>query len=204
MANLLSRRSPPGFAATLLEGIRLELVVTLSDSDDVGIPSGLLGGFSGIADGFAQKPPGFPPHAVYRWDSQRAGSSILSTGTRTLYYTRDATALMQFPVSQPSGPPPTVKDRFEYLSAILGGTYHSTLEARMWHSVKWIDSVTYRANVAEKKREIKREYDNLIKRLLSDGRLTADQAAQLPLRLTTVVRDERRDRTRPLPDVTRD
>ena len=203
LANLLAHRSPPGFAATLLEGIELELVVTVSDNGDDGIDSVLGGGISGT-DGVAQKPPGFPPHAVYRWDSQRVGSSILSTGIRTLYYTRDVSALMQFPVSYPSGPAPTVNDRFAYLSAILGGTYHPTLEARMWHSVKWSNGVTYRTNVADKQRAIKREYDNLIKRLVSDGHLSADEAAALPLQLTTTVKDERRDRKRPLPDVSRD
>jgi hypothetical protein len=198
LANLLVPRAPSGFAASLLQGVHVELLVTVSETGETGIEMGFAGGGG---DGIGQKPSGFPPHAVYGWDSQRAGTSVLSTGPRTLYYLRSVTADFQFPTAHPLNSLPTVKDRLAYLSAIAGGSYRSTLDARMGLGVKWTNGAAYRTSVAEKRREIQREYAGLIARLVNNGRLSADEAARLPLGLKTVIRDERSDRSRPLPQI---
>jgi hypothetical protein len=100
---------------------------------------------------------------------------------------------------------PTDDDRFAYLSAIAGGDDgRSDLRGRMTLGVTWTNGAAYRAQVREKRRTIERMYAGLLARLVSKRRLTADEAAALPLHLTTTVKDERIDRKSPLPDVTRD
>jgi hypothetical protein len=198
LANLLVPRSPSGFAASLLHGLRVELLVTVSES---GGTSTELGSGISHTDGIGQKPPGFPPHAEYHWEWLPAGSSLLSTGPRSLYYSRRVTAEAQFPVSYTARLMPTGDDRVAYLSAIAGSEYRSDLGGRMVLGVRWTNGGGYRADVRKKRRAIEREYAGLLARLVSRGRLNADEAARLPLSLTTVVRDERGDRSRPLPQI---
>jgi hypothetical protein len=200
LANLLAPGPPSGFAALVLRGLRLDLLVTVSDDGNSG--TGVGWASSGVADGTGEKPDGFPPHALYRWGSAMTGDVILSTGPRTLYYSRSVSSARQFPVSHPSGPLPDADDRLTYLSATPGRP-QIDLKSRFYLHLAWSDVDTFRERVREEQQKIADQYSRALTDLMTGGHLTAEEVAALPLQLTTTVYDARTDRTLRLPEVPR-
>jgi hypothetical protein len=201
LANLLVPRSPSEFAAMVLQGLRLELAVTVSDEGNVVSCCGMLGGL-GIRDGVAQKPAGFPLHAEYRWGTAMAGSVVLSAGPRRVYYSRAVSVADQFPVSFPSVFAPSPDDRLAYLMAISKQSSQFGLKSRSALALAWSDAQTFNAVVRTEQQRIADAYNGVLTQLITDGRLTDQEAATIPIRLITTVDDVRTNRTPALPDVT--
>ncbi|MGH7552487.1 MAG: hypothetical protein ACREMQ_05615, partial [Longimicrobiales bacterium] len=161
------------------------------------------GGGGGVTDGIGQKPDGFPPHALYRWGSAMAGDVILSTGPRTLYYSRSVSSARQFPVSYPSGSLPNADDRLAYVSAIVGRRAPMNLTTHSYLDLAWSDSDKFRERVRDEQQRIADQCNHVLTQLMTEGRLTAEEVATLPLQLTTTVDDARTERTPQLPEVPR-
>jgi hypothetical protein len=75
------------------------------------------------------------------------------------------------------------------------------LKSRSFLALAWRDDDTFREAVRNEQQKIAVTYNRMLAQLITDGRLTAEEAAMLPLLLTTTVYDGRTDRTPPLPDV---
>jgi hypothetical protein len=115
-ANLLLASRPPGFAALLLSDMPLTRLIAVFDAGNGGSFAGSLSG--GVSDGIGVSPPGYPPFAMYRFESgPRTGYVVLATGPRTVYYSRTVTYQYQFGISQVCGDRP---NRAEYLAAMPG------------------------------------------------------------------------------------
>lgn len=201
LANLLVPRSPSGFAARLLQGLQWELVVTLSDD---GNTLSLGGGSvsSGVADGIGQKPAGFPPHAQYRWGAAMAENVMLSAGPRSIHYSRSVSTADQFPVSYPSLLSPNANDRLAYILAISRQSNRFDLKSSSALALAWSDPESFRGRIRAEQQRIADAYDRVLTQLITDGRLTAQEASTIPIRLTTTVHDARTKRTPQLPGVT--
>src|SRR5262245_5327913 len=98
LANLLLRSRPNGFIQKVLAPMHLQLFVTVSEEGRMG--SGGVGG-GGVGDGIGQSPADYPPRATYRLEiGPSPGCVVLSTGPRTVYYSRSVTYSFQFGVSE--------------------------------------------------------------------------------------------------------
>lgn len=199
LANLLSSQPPvPGFAATLLRGMTVSLEVAVVDGGGLGMASG--GGMSACGGvGLVRGPTGFPPHAVYAFESGfNPGAIVLSRGPRHVYYsrrleTRDASTTYR------EGP--TTKDRLVYVTALIRATdpsFTSSLRARTSVSVVWHDESSLRSAIAAQRQQISAEYERILQALMELGYLTSAEAEGLPLPLSTEIFDVRSNRDRPL------
>jgi hypothetical protein len=119
IANVLLREnpSPHGFAADLLNGVKPTLSISVSDDGLAGFGSGSFA--AGVVDGIGENPRGFPPHAVYEFESESIGSTVLSTGPRTTCYSRRVTTEFQFGLARRIEGWPTIDNRLAYVNALV-------------------------------------------------------------------------------------
>jgi len=199
IANLLIARAPIGFASLLLRDISFELHVTVRDQGEgAGLGSGYGGGAG--ADGIAQKPAAFPPHAEYQWDAARAGSILMSSGPRTLYYRRVLSWRDQFGVAFRSSTV-TGDDRLQYVAAIAHRAGPFALRERTDQYLIWNGPDGFIRKVRGEQQRIATLYTLILTELVAAGRLTREEADALPPHLVTVIDDARSKRTPPLPAV---
>jgi len=194
IANLLLKESAPprGFAAHVLTGVKLTLAISVTDgSIPAGIGSG-VGFGAGVADGIGQNPRGFPPHAVYDFESARTpGSILLSTGPKDAFYSRRVTNDFQFGVATLLVATPSVDTRLDYLNAIVARRDRFALQEHTSVEIKWRDERALRAEIARNQKKIADEYDRMLRVLMNLGYLTADEANSVPLMLNTDIHDLR-------------
>lgn len=200
IANLLVVRAPVGFAALLLREATFTLRVSVVDQES---PTGRGGGSSmSRADGIAQKPEGFPPHAEYQWSPALGGSVLLASGPRAIFYRRVVTWQSQYGVAWGHSPDtPSDADRLAYLSAVAGMRDPFALRSHADLTVAWNGPDAFLRDVRQEQRRIASAYQALLERLVANGRLTPDEAKSLPLHLETTTTDSRLDRRMPLPSV---
>jgi hypothetical protein len=198
LANLLSSQAPvPGFAATLLRGVRVTLEIVVVDP---GVGAGIGSGGGGGGDGgitLDRGPTGFPPHAVYAFESgDNVGAIVLSRGPRTVYYSR------RIGMRWPSGREgPTTEDRLAYLNVLLRATdysFGSRLRPRTSVSIAWTNEPALRDSIATEQKKISDEYERMLQALMDLGYLTAEEANSLPLALDTEIHDQRSNPMQPL------
>jgi hypothetical protein len=198
---LLKESAPPrGFAADLLNGIKLTLEISVSDDGTSGgIGSGALGRSVGVADGIGETPRGFPPHAVYDFELRRTpGSILLSTGPQDAFYSRRVTNDFQFGVATVFEGWPSVDIRLDCVNALGARRYRFYLKERTSVNLKWRNEQTLRADIAREQKKISDEYERMLQALMNAGDLTAEEANTMPLALNTQIDDVRTDRKRPL------
>jgi hypothetical protein len=198
LANLLIPRSPIGFASLLLRDINFELRVTVLGGAESSLGLGGGGGMS-VADGVAQKPVGFPPHAEYQWDMARAGSLVMSSGPRTVYYRRVVSWRDQFSTAYASRGRPTTDDRLLYLAAVAHHSGPFGPRPTTSLGLTWKGPEAFMREVGGQQRRIASAYDGVLRELVAVGRLTKEEANSL--RLATTVEDARTIRTPRLPAV---
>ncbi len=199
VANLLLVRPPAGFASTVLKQLKLHLTIVVSDGGNIGQGSAHGGG--GIADGIGQRPKDFPPYAFYRFEDAASGASVLSTGPRTVYYSRTLFTDWQYPTATPIGGGPYDQDRLDYVAAILGRFERLALRAQTSVSIRWRNERDYALKVANARQDIQLIYAEVLNRLVAEHHLTDEERRSLPIQLTIEVNDQRTNRTEPLPSL---
>lgn len=196
IANLLLVTRPPGFAARLLTGLRLTLVVHVTNDANLGF--GVGGGFSSEHSLDAAFAAGFPPLADYRYAVARAGATVQSVGPRTIYYERrldTRPTFSRFNYANPAGPSNT--DRVDYLNALI--REGRALEERTQPTVVWRGAAALRRAVADHRERVESRYQIAIGSLVARGLLSEADSRSLVPEIIVRVEDHRDDKSQPLP-----
>jgi hypothetical protein len=201
VANALLNAKAHGFGASLLKNLRFRVLLTVSEGGNTGTVDG--GGAGGmVGDGIGVNPNGFPPEALYRFELLPAkGNIVLSTGPRTVYYSRTVENRAQFGVSSFDIGGPTDEERFQYVTAMAGSQWQRMSLSRS-ESVRWQDTPRLIEDVRIARIAAQDRYQALVEGMVSAGYLTVEEAASLSKPLIEIrLIDARKDKSIPLPDI---
>ena len=209
MANLLLEPCASGFAAQILSPLRFSLTITVveSGSNESGFGAGSGGGIS-IGDGIGQIPAGFPPLAWYRFEGldgppQRRGNIVLSSGPRSVYYSRVVKTTFQFGTSEISTPGPSDEDRLKYLQWMVD-RYGRPLPVRRFEHIGWRDEADFVRQASALDHRVTFDYRFLLDGLVKAKCLSKEETGQLATpRVDVRVEDTRANRSSALPRLPR-
>ena len=184
-ANLLLPRKPPGIAARLLAGLRVQTWLTISDD---GLTSSGGGGGS-IGCGITGSALGMPPWPSYTFTSERASDDVLfADGPQPVSIRRTV---------QPAGEPPyrggsfsggpDGDDRLRYLAEVAGP--QMLLHGSESHGMAWHPNLDLDAARADLRRDITERHAALVRDLVVAGWVSADDAAALTVQVDIDVVD---------------
>ena len=199
-ANLLLRDEAPGLASHLLQNVRLQLIISVSEGGNVS--SGGGGGVGGgVGDGIGQNPKGFPPHPGYRFETAaRSGFVVLADGPRPVFYSRIVHTDFQYGVSQLHDGGPSEDDRLTYLQAMADPFSRPTLRARTNEVASWSTPAALLERVAELRGDLERRFDAIRRRVEERSKIsTGSSRPDIDVQLV----DRRKDRSVPLPAIPR-
>jgi hypothetical protein len=201
VANALLDAKVPGFAASLLKNVRFHVLFDVSEGGNKGFVEGGSSS-SGVSDWIGLNPTGFPPIALYEFGLLPSkGDIVLSTGPRTLYYSRRVEYKPQFGAASFDVVGPTDEDRFRYVTA-MGASEWQQMSLSKSEAVRWRDRRRLVEDVAVARSAVEGRYRALIQALVSAGRLTVEEANSLPkLMIEIKLVDDRDDKSIPLPDI---
>jgi hypothetical protein len=195
---LLEDRAP-GFAEYLVGSIRLRLTVTVGDVDRVWL-GGSRRGPDGVGCGVGQDPPGFPPHAEYRFEGEpRPGFLVLATGPHSVYYSRRVTTSLQYAVSHLHTTAPSDEHRMDYLRAMSSETGGNPFRANTEVTVRWSTANALVGRIGQLRSEVEHRFRSLVDRARQFHPIPSDLLVQPPIDVQLV--DRRSDRTAPLPKI---
>lgn len=201
-ADMLVEDRSPGLGEYLAETVRLQLTVTVSDTENTGFGH-VEGGGGGIGCGIGQTPPGYPPHAEYRFESgPRAGFTVLTTGPRPVYFSRTVSTTFQYAVSVATITGPTDDDRLAYLQAMSPQPAAVALRAHTFATVAWSTAAALSQRVEELRSGVELQFRSLVEdvRQAVPGLKTRPNAV-LPIEVHLV--DRRVDQTERLHQIRR-
>jgi hypothetical protein len=200
VANLLLKTKPAGFAFRLLDGLRLNLAIHVTDDPNV-----LGGGVGGSCDGpnYAVLVPGFPPLAHYQFVLAEPGATILSIGPETVYYVRrlrsPATIL---PLDRSNVARADDHDRVKYVNALVRERVEMVpLRHKHTATIRWTDSRALQREISVHRRRVEEHYEHVLSVLKSIQRLSEDESRKLTPNVTITVEDYRTDKTETLPPI---
>ncbi len=147
-------------------------------------------------------PSGFPPTALYEFGLLPSkGYIVLSTGPRTLYYSRRIEYKPQFGAAAFDVVAPSDEERFQYVTAMAGSEWQGMSLSRS-EAVRWRDSRQLVQDVAVARGAAEGRYRALVQALVSAGRLSVEEATRLPKpEIEIKLVDDRDDRSIPLPNI---
>lgn len=199
-ANVLLRDQAPGLASHLLQNVRLQLIISVSEGGNVS--SGGGGGVSGgVGDGIGQSAKGFPPHAAYRFETAaRPGFVVLADGPRAVFYSRIIHTDFQYGVSELHSYGPNDDDRLTYLQAMADPFSRPTLRAQTNEVAAWTTPAALLERVAELRGDLERRFDAIRGRVEELYKIsTGSSRPTIDVQLV----DRRKDRSVPLPAIPR-
>jgi hypothetical protein len=184
-ANMAVNRRPAGAVAHLLTGLRIQARITISDSGAAS--SG--GGSFGIGCGVAEYHPGMPPWPSYRLTADAtSGDVVLALGPTPVYYERRVSAAGHGPSrGGTSIDAPTAGDRLRYLAALTGR--RATLPERAHRSVRRGPALDTAGIAGQMRRDIERQFANLVRELVADGFLSDSEARSLSVEVDVTIVD---------------
>jgi len=200
IANLLLRSKPPGFAMRLLDGLRLQLSVYVTDQAGTVLGSGFGGGTETDCM-VASTAPGLPPMADYTFAAAGAGATILSIGPQTVYYVRHTFAVPIIPCSHVRrAQRPADDDRVTYVNALVKANYDAVpLRQLTSATVLWSTPDRFREELARHRQDVADQYRRIVSLLVSARCLTEDETRTLTPTISVTVVDERKNKSEPLP-----
>jgi hypothetical protein len=201
VANALLNAKAHGFGASLLKNLRFRVLLTVSEGGNTGTVDG-GGAGAMVADGIGANPNGFPPEALYRFELLPAkGNIVLSTGPRTVYYSRTVEYRAQFGISSFDISGPTDEERFQYVTAMAGSEWQRTSLTRS-ESIRWQDAPRLIEDVRIARITAQDRYQALVAAMVSRGYLSVEEVASLSKPLIEIkLIDARNDKSIPLPDI---
>lgn len=197
-ANLLLRNGSRAFVADLLQGIELRLSVSVSDDGTHGA-SGRRSTFAS-ACGAISRPAGYPPipfHVLHT--SARNGALLVAPGPTAIWASRRVVVGKSRGIGGRRS-----LDRERYRRRLLDSLLATPLleigvPRRRSLFLDWVDEMTLRARVDAELVKLDEAFSRVLTELVVAGRLDAEVAPRLTLRLKPKFHDRRYDRTRPLP-----
>jgi hypothetical protein len=205
MANLLLEPCASGFAAQLLSPLRLHLTIMVAESaSDSGGGFGVGGA---VGDGIGQIPAGFPPLAWYRFEGldgppQRRGNIVLSSGARSVYYSRVVNTTFQFGISETEITGPSDEDLLKYLQWMFD-RYGRPLRVQRLEHIEWRGEADFVRQASALHDRVTFEYRFLLDNLVKAKCLTEEEAGRLAKPNVDVqVEDKRTNRSSTLPPLT--
>jgi len=188
-ANLLLRRTPPGVAARLLTGLRIQVTLMLTDQEDTSWMCGGLGG--SIGGGILTRAPGMPPWPSYvltDGDDLDADEQLLADGPARV-------AVRRLVAPAGTGPrrggadvdAPSAHDRLRYLAVLAGP--QTLLSGDEWRTMAWYPGIDVRATLVDLRRDVTERHAALVRDLVVAGYVTAEEAAGLTVQVDTEVVD---------------
>jgi len=205
--NVLLKTRPPGFAALLLTGFTQHLTVSVVDA---GFGGGSGGG--GGECGFSLRAPKarWPSVGLYlltQFPERMPGltATFLVGGDTTVYYWRVETGNYDNPPDDPGSCNDGDRDRYraQYLNRLMESSFpRMSIDPYPHRTIVWKDEADYRQRLLSSVEEQRTGFRRVVASLQQSGQaLTPAESAPLKPRLEIVVRDERADRTTPLPAV---
>lgn len=200
VGNLLAEVRAAGFAALLLREMKIEVDVTVLDYEgDFG--GGGFGSSGGCGDGVSPLPEGFPEVGFYALTSEvERGAVVAAPGKYTAFYVRTPSrngcaGYGTFGAG--------ARDfyRLEYVRGLLG-VEPDGLDFDVAHdrTVVCKDPSQCRPLLDALRREIEQSHAALVKRLVYEDLLDGADADALRPDITFNLRDERKDKSSPLPE----
>lgn len=205
--NVSVRTRPPGFAALLLTRFTQHLTVSVVDA-------GFGGGSGGAGSecGFSLRAPKarWPAVGLYlltQFPERMPGlaATFLVTGDTTVYYWRVETGNYDNPPDAPGSCDDGDRDRYraQYLTRMMESSVPPMSgDPYPQRTIVWKDAADYTQRLLAAVEEQCTEFRRVVSSLQQSGlALTPAESAPLKPRLEIVIRDERADRTTPLPAV---
>ena len=200
VGNLLAEAKTPGFAPLLLRDLTITALVVVSEKGTVGVGGGVGGGC--VADGFHHVPASFPPIGKYKLVRRPSrGAIFLARGKSPISYER---VVVSGNCQRPFGRSFTTVDgnrkRAEYLGAMLGINLRElNFRINPHFGIAWATPEEHKTVLARIRRQIKDSFGRVVEQLIEANLLTRSEAEGLTPNFSITVRDERRDKTIPLP-----
>jgi hypothetical protein len=182
-ANLLLRPKPPGFAASLLDGLRLQARITVSSTGTAGFGSG--SGGSSHSDRFPWQLPGMPPWPSYDLTPDPDDIALGNGPTPVYYRRRVSEAGHGALVGSPSIGGPTARDRLRYVAALIGRA--PALHDDEHQAVRRRRGLRVNAVAARLRRDIERRHRLLVRDLVAGGFVTPTEARRLSVHVDVIV-----------------
>ncbi|MDQ3917525.1 MAG: hypothetical protein M3348_03535 [Acidobacteriota bacterium] len=199
VGNLLAETRAPGFAARLLQELKIEASLYVYDREgghDYSMGGG--GGCGGCGRGVSREED-FPPISYYQLtETPSRGATVIAPGRHVVYYTRRPSANCGGSYTSDSE-----RDRLrvEYLAGLLNTTEEDLkLDARPLREIVCRDARECRRAVAAVRDEIEQSHAALLRRLLEENLLDAPEASGLKPDITLDINDSREEKSFPLPD----
>jgi hypothetical protein len=205
--NVLFKTRPPGFASLLLSRFTQHITVSVFDPGHGG------GGAGGGSEcGFSLRAPKarWPSVGLYlltQFPERMPGltATFLVGGDTTVYYWRVEPGNYDNPPDAPGSCDDGDRDRYraQYLTRLMESSFpRMSMDPYPQITIVWKDEADYRQRLLATVEEQRTEFRRAVASLQHSGQvLTPAESATLKLRLEIVIRDERADRSPPLPAV---
>jgi|SRR5580704_14726463 hypothetical protein len=205
--NVLVKTRPPGFASLLLSRFTQHITVSVFDPGHGG------GGAGGGSEcGFSLRAPKarWPSVGLYlltQFPERMPGltATFLVGGDTTVYYWRVEPGNYDNPPDAPGSCDDGDRDRYraQYLTRLMESSFpRMSMDPYPQITIVWKDEADYRQRLLATVEEQRTEFRRAVASLQHSGQvLTPAESATLKLRLEIVIRDERADRSPPLPAV---
>jgi hypothetical protein len=205
--NVLVKTRPPGFASLLLSRFTQHIMVSVFDPGHGG------GGAGGGSEcGFSLRAPKarWPSVGLYlltQFPERMPGltATFLVGGDTTVYYWRVEPGNYDNPPDAPGSCDDGDRDRYraQYLTRLMESSFpRMSMDPYPQITIVWKDEADYRQRLLATVEEQRTEFRRAVASLQHSGQvLTPAESATLKLRLEIVIRDERADRSPPLPAV---
>jgi hypothetical protein len=205
--NVLVKTRPPGFASLLLSRFTQHITVSVFDPGHGG------GGAGGGSEcGFSLRAPKarWPSVGLYlltQFPERMPGltATFLVGGDTTVYYWRVEPGNYDNPPDAPGSCDDGDRDRYraQYLTRLMESSFpRMSMDPYPQITIVWKDEADYRQRLLAAVEEQRTEFRRAVASLQHSGQvLTPAESATLKLRLEIVFRDERADRSPPLPAV---
>lgn len=204
--NILVKTRPSGFAMLLLNRFTQHVTVSVVDR---GMGGGSGGGGGECGFSLRTPKPLWPPVGLYQLTQfperiPGLAATLLVGGDTTVYYWRVEPGNYDNPPDAPGSCDDGNRDQYraQYLARLLDSNFaRISLDPYPQIAIEWEGETDYKQRLLAFVEERRTNFLHVVASLQERGLLNSADAATLKLRLEIMIRDERADRSTPLPAV---